>query len=50
MIIDNVFYSFDANGYMTDQNASDSDLTFGSKIALMRLSLSEIHMFTAEPA
>ena len=33
MIIDNVFYSFDANGYMTDQNASDSDLTFGSKIA-----------------
>ncbi len=33
MILENVFYPLDANGYMTDQNASDSDLTFGSKIA-----------------
>lgn len=34
VIIDNVYYSFDANGYMTDKDAIDSDLVLGAKIAV----------------
>lgn len=33
VIIDNVYYSFDQNGHMTDQDAINSDLAAGAKIA-----------------
>ena len=33
MIIDNVYYSFDGNGYMTDDDTINSNLALGAKIA-----------------